>query len=86
VPVDIAPRVLTTAIDLDDTTASLELAFDVADYFGVAPDDARTKAASTAKVVSSWRREAARVGAGKDEVERMASAFEHEDLKQALAA
>src|SRR5580692_5798358 len=33
VPVDIKPRVLSTAIDLDDQTASLDVALSVADYF-----------------------------------------------------
>ena len=32
-PADIKPRVLATAIDLEDATASLELALDVAAYF-----------------------------------------------------
>jgi hypothetical protein len=34
VPIDIKPRVLSTAIDLDDGTASLDLALSVAAYFG----------------------------------------------------
>jgi serine/threonine-protein kinase HipA len=33
VPVDIRPRVLTTCIDMDDATASLDLALSVAGYF-----------------------------------------------------
>src|SRR3972149_6279324 len=32
-PSDIKPRVLSTAIDLEDPSASLELAFDVISYF-----------------------------------------------------
>ena len=35
VPVDIKPRILTTAIDEADGTASLDLAFEVAAHFGV---------------------------------------------------
>ena len=35
VPIDIKPRVLTTAINEDDGTASLELALSVAEYFEV---------------------------------------------------
>jgi serine/threonine-protein kinase HipA len=35
------------------------------------------------KAVSKWRDEAARHGLTKNEIERMASAFEHADLKAA---
>jgi hypothetical protein len=34
--------------------------------------------------VAKWRNEAARRGLGETEIERMATAFEHEDLKKAL--
>jgi serine/threonine-protein kinase HipA len=83
VPVDIKPRILTTAINEDDTTASLDLAMSVADYFGLKEERARAIAAEVGKAVSKWRDEAAQHGIGKSEIERMASAFEHEDLKAA---
>jgi hypothetical protein len=38
------------------------------------------------KAVSKWRVEAARHGLAKGEIDRMASAVEHDDLKAALAA
>jgi hypothetical protein len=38
------------------------------------------------QAVSKWRDEAARRGLTKNEIDRMASAFEHDDLKAALAA
>jgi acetylornithine deacetylase/succinyl-diaminopimelate desuccinylase-like protein len=38
------------------------------------------------KAVSKWRAEAARYGLAKGEIDRMASAFEHDGLKAALAA
>jgi serine/threonine protein kinase HipA of HipAB toxin-antitoxin module len=41
VPVDVKPRVLTTAIDLEDNTASLKLAYEVAGYFELKKDEAR---------------------------------------------
>src|ERR1700693_4299181 len=41
VPVAIQPRILTTAIDLDDGTASLEKALGVANYFELRQDEAR---------------------------------------------
>lgn len=85
VPVDIKPRVLSTAIDLDDGTASLRLALSVADYFELGPDEARRIAAEVGKAVSKWRKEAAALGLAKLDIDRMASAFEHEDLEAALA-
>ena len=84
VPVDIKPRILTTAINEDDGTASLDLAMTVADYFGLDKHKAKAIAAQVGKAVSTWRDEAARRGIGKSEIDRMASAFEHRDLKQAL--
>src|SRR5712692_1881817 len=85
VPVDIKPRVLTTAIDLDDGTASLKLAIEVAAYFELAPDEARQIAAEVGQAVAKWRKVAAKLGLTPGEIDRMASAFEHEDLKAALA-
>jgi serine/threonine-protein kinase HipA len=85
VPSDIKPRILTTAIDLDDGTASLKLAFHVAAYFELDPLEARAIAAQVGRVVATWRKEAARIGLTVSEIDRMASAFEHEDLKAARA-
>jgi serine/threonine-protein kinase HipA len=83
VPVDIKPRVLTTAINEDDTTASLDLAFEVAPYFELKDVEARKIAANVARGVANWRREASRRSLSKAEIDRMASAFDHEDLKHA---
>lgn len=85
VPVDIKPRVLATAIDADDGTASLDLALAVLGYFGLEDDEAREIARQVAQAVSSWRQEAARAGFTAGQVERMASAFEHDDLRACLA-
>lgn len=84
VPTDIKPRVLTTSIDLEDGTASLKLAYDVASYFELTAEDARTIAREAGNAVASWRKEAARLGVRNAEIERMASAFEHDDLKAAV--
>ncbi len=84
VPVDVKPRILTTAINEDDNTASLALAMEVAPYFDLEPATAGKIAAEVGKAVSNWRDEAVRLGIGKSEIERMASAFEHDDLKRAL--
>ena len=82
-PVDIKPRILTTAITEEDTTASLALAFEVAGYFEIADARAREIAAEVARAVSGWRAEAARHGIARQEIDRMASAFEHQDVELA---
>ena len=83
VPTDIKPRILSTAINEDDSTASLALALDVAGYFELDADKSRDIAAQVGTAVSKWRAEAARHGLNKAEIDRMASAFEHEDLRLA---
>jgi serine/threonine-protein kinase HipA len=85
-PTDIKPRILTTAISEDDSTASLALAMSVAKYFELDSAAAREIAKQVGTAVSKWRNEAARQGINKNEIDRMASAFEHEDLKEALEA
>jgi serine/threonine-protein kinase HipA len=84
VPTDINPRILTTAINEDDGTASLDLALSVASYFELDDRDARRVAREVGRAVSKWREEAMRQGIGKREIDRMASAFEHTDRKAAL--
>ena len=86
VPTDIKPRVLTTAINEDDGTASLRLAMEVAEYFDLTLDKARAIAKEVGETTAKWRDEASRHGLGTTEIERMASAFEHGDLKIARAA
>jgi serine/threonine-protein kinase HipA len=84
VPVDVKPRILTTAINEEDNTASLDVAMSVAPYFELDDARARADAGAVARVVATWRDEAARHGLTKEGVARMASAFDHADLKAAL--
>jgi serine/threonine-protein kinase HipA len=84
VPTDIKPRVLSTAIDLEDGTAALEKAMEVAAYFEVGAKAARTIAAEVGRAAARWRAEAARLGLSPAEIDRMASAFEHEDSRAAI--
>jgi serine/threonine-protein kinase HipA len=81
----VRPRVLTLAITLDDATANLGLAFEVADYFGVSATEARRIAGEVGLAVSHWRQEAMRIGIERSAIDRMASAFEHDDLRQSMA-
>lgn len=83
-PVDIKRRVLTTSITLDDATCSIENALSVAEYFGYSLIQAKLVAGEIAKVTAGWRSVAEISGASKNEIQRIASAFEHEDLKTAL--
>lgn len=83
VPVDLKPRVLATTIDLEDPAASLHLALDVAPYFELSPTAASEIAAEVGRAVRSWREQAASFGLTKPQIERMASAFEHDDLRTA---
>ncbi len=84
VPLDVRPRILTLAITLDDATANLDLAFEVAEYFGLSAKDARRITGEVGSAVSKWRKEAGRVGIDRAAIDRMASAFEHDDLRQSL--
>jgi serine/threonine-protein kinase HipA len=85
VPVDIKPRILTTAINEDDGTASLDLALSVAGYFELDLAHARGIAAEVGRAVARWRQEALSLGLPEPQVARMASAFQHADLEQALS-
>jgi serine/threonine-protein kinase HipA len=75
--------VLSTQIDLGDPTASLDLAFSVAGYFELKPEDARQIAREVGRAVSNWRTQAAGIGIAAREIDRMSSAFEHTDLAKA---
>lgn len=83
-PTDIKPRILSTAIDLDDPTASIDLAFDHSPYFGLEKIQAYKIAKEVGAGVASWRKEAMYFKIKKEEIDRMSSAFEHDDLKKAM--
>ena len=83
VPTDVKPRVLTTAINEADGTASLDLALSVAGYFDVDNLKALKIANELGRAVKRWRAVAAKMGIKDSEIDRMASAFEHKDLDSA---
>jgi len=82
-PIDIKPRILSTAIDFDDGTASLDLALSVVAEFRITLKRANEIIREVGQVTKRWRDEAERHGLSKKEVDRMESAFEHEDLVKA---
>lgn len=85
VPTDLKARVLTTNIDLDEGTCSLDLLEQASQYFSLSLKEARKVIKEVATVTATWRTTARSVGARSSEITRMASAFEHDDLKRARA-
>ena len=85
VPSDLKARILTTNIDLDEGTCSLDLLEAASGFFALTLAQARSIIKEVATVTATWRGAAKAVGARAAEIDRMASAFEHDDLKQGLA-
>lgn len=83
-PTDIKPRILSTAIDLIDPSASLDVAVSVAHYFDLDNLQAKKIFKEVGSATALWREETAKLKIKKVEIDRMASAFEHEDLQKAL--
>ncbi|MDX2079407.1 MAG: HipA domain-containing protein [Terrimicrobiaceae bacterium] len=84
VPLDVRARVLTTNIDLDEGTCSIDLLESAAGFFALSLAEARSILGQVAAATSEWRDVARHVGATPKEMDRMASAFEHEELRLAL--
>ena len=84
IPIQVKQRILSTEIDIGNDTASLKVALNVADYFELKEEDTKLIISEVANVVKNWREEASRLGLSKAEINRMESAFEHEDLEYAL--
>jgi serine/threonine-protein kinase HipA len=85
VPTDLKARVLTTNIDPDESTCSIELLESASGFYALPLAAARAILKEVATVTRTWRTVAKEVGAPSSEIQRMASAFEHEDLHKALA-
>ncbi len=84
-PTDLKARILTTNISLDEGTCSIALAEQQAELFGLKRHQARRVIKDVATAVSQWRDVAARVGQSETAINRMASAFEHDDLERSLS-
>jgi serine/threonine-protein kinase HipA len=70
-------------IDDRDNSASFDLTIEVGNYFGLVEDDMRAVVTEVVSSVSSWRDEAKRVGVSAEEIQRMATAFEHDEMTRA---
>lgn len=77
-PIEIKARMLSTSINYDDPTASIDLALSVIDDFRIKKARALAIIKEVALAVSEWRSVATQFGLLKREIDRMASAFEHE--------
>lgn len=88
VPVQVKPRFLSTAIGEDphDTSASMTHAFEVAEYFDIDEEEARSVAYEVAHVTRQWADRAKSLGIPAAEVDLMVTAFEHDDLELALSS
>lgn len=82
-PTDLKARFLTTNISLDESTCSIELALSQAELFGLGANDAKAIISEAGAAVAQWRHVASQVGQTQNQIDRMASAFEHEDLVMA---
>jgi len=83
-PVDIKERILSTCIDFDNPTASIDIALDVCEYFDLKTNQAKDITRKIANIVKNWRKVAKSNGIKAAEIERMSTAFEHDELKVCL--
>ena len=74
-----SPRTLSTRIDYEDVTASIELLRSVAEFF-VAMNDADRIIDECREVVRQWKVYANARGARAAEIKSMHPAFEHEEM------
>jgi serine/threonine-protein kinase HipA len=84
-PVDVKPRIHALALNETDQDASLDTALSVAGYFALGKAEASAVAREVGAVVRAWRDVAVQHGLTANQADRMASAFEHDDLTRATA-
>lgn len=84
-PTDVRPRMHALALDESDHAAPFEAVLASSQFFGLPEKSARQIAREVARVVKTWRKAVDRAGLKPKELERMESAFEHDDLTAALS-
>lgn len=82
---DPGPKHLSTAIDGDDTAASIDLLMQVAPVFRLGPDRARAVLAEVVDAHTRWPAVAASYGLAPRAIADMAPAFEHAQAERARA-
>lgn len=83
-PLDVKPRVHALALSETDQDAALDTVLGVARHFRLDLAEARAIAREVAAAVAGWREVAGQHGLTPNQIDRMASAFEHDDLAAAL--
>ena len=78
-----SPSRLNTAIDLDDTEASIETALGVSGYFRLSAAEARAVVAKIERATSGWKNEARLLGLSGQQIDRMAEAYETDQRRVA---
>jgi serine/threonine-protein kinase HipA len=86
VPVDVKAHILSTNISLDEGTCSIDLARENAEYFGLSLAQADAILGEVAAATSRWRAVAASLGVKPSEIDRMETAFEHDERQLAVNA
>lgn len=74
-PIEISPRILTTAIDFYNTEGDIEIAKSVAKDFRLSKKQAEAIIQEVSNAVQNWQKVASSYGLGKNECYRMESAF-----------
>ncbi len=77
------PKHLSTAIDFDDTTASIDTLMSVGGYFRLGDEDAQQVLGEVSEAISQWRAAATETGLDRTAIEQMAPAFEHDRADRA---
>jgi serine/threonine-protein kinase HipA len=84
-PVDVKPRIHALALNETDQDASLETVLGAAAYFRLDKAEAAEVTRAVGAVVATWREVAGQHGLTANQIDRMASAFQHQDLARAMA-
>jgi serine/threonine-protein kinase HipA len=84
-PTDVKPRIHALAINETDQDASLDTALSIAAYFRLGKSEASAIAKEVGTAVAGWRAVATHHGLNANQIDRMASAFQHDDLARAIA-
>lgn len=83
-PIDVKPRHHALTLDETDDASSIDTAFSVAGQFGLKPTTAKEITQEVGVAVLAWRQVATDHGLTAAQIDRMASAFEHEDLARVV--
>lgn len=83
-PIETKARILSTSINYDDPSASLDVALSVIKDFRISPDRAKEIIKEVADATSQWKDVAKQLKLTAKEISRMTSAFEHEDFEKAI--